>query len=374
MLYCPKFQQDFKVPVKIKLLDKYIFKKFMTTFVFVVALLVVVIVVIDFTEKNEKFIKNEVPTDLIVYYYMSFIPWIANLIAPITVFIATVLVTVGMAGKTEIVAILAGGISFRRMLLPFLVGAILIALTTFYVNGWMIPNSNKYRIAFEVEYLKKPFYFNERDIHFKIGPEEYLYLQRYNNRSEVGYKVTLEQVVGTQMRQKLTAKKMTWDDSLEHWEFRDWELRVIGEFEEEYSKGKQMDTVLAITPEDFDNKYQLNETMNLNELNEHIAMLKDRGADDVEVYEIEKYIRYMLPFTAIILTMMGVSVSAEKSTRGGAGFKIALGFLIAFVFIILFILVKAIAEAGSMNPIVAIWIPNMIGAVVTLILYRLVPK
>ncbi|WP_316044796.1 LptF/LptG family permease [Reichenbachiella agarivorans] len=358
----------------IKLIDKYIFKKFITTFIFVVALLVVVIVVIDFTEKNEKFIKNEVPTDLIVYYYLSFMPWIANLIAPITVFISTVLVTAGMAGKTEIVAILAGGISFRRMLMPFLVGAILIAMTTFYVNGWMIPNSNKYRIAFEVEYLKKPFYFNERDIHFKIGEEEYLYLQRYNNRSEVGYKVTLEQIVGTEMKQKLTATKMTWDDSLGRWQFKDWELREIGEFGEKYSKGDEMDTLLSITPEDFDNKYQLNETMNLNELNDHIAMLKDRGADDVEVYEIEKYIRYMLPFTAIILTLMGVSVSAEKSTRGGAGFKIALGFLIAFVFIILFILVKAIAEAGSMNPIVAIWIPNMIGAVVSLILYRFVPK
>ncbi|MBU2912533.1 LptF/LptG family permease [Reichenbachiella agariperforans] len=357
-----------------KLLDKYIFKKFMTTFIFVVAMLVVVIVVIDFTEKNEKFIKNEVPTDLIFYYYMSFMPWIANLIAPITVFIATVLVTAGMAGKTEIVAILAGGISFRRMLAPFAVGSILIALTTFYVNGWMIPNSNKYRIAFEVEYLKKPFYFNERDIHFKIGPDQYLYLQRYNNRSEVGYKVTLEEIVGTELKQKLTARKMTWDDSLKVWEFKNWELREIGEFGETYSKGDEIDTLLSITPEDFDNKYQLNETMNLNELNDHIAMLKDRGADDVAVYEIEKYIRYMLPFTAIILTMMGVSVSAEKSSRGGSGFKIALGFLIAFVFIIMFILVKAIAEAGSMNPLFAIWIPNIIGTVITLVLYRFVPK
>ncbi|MCV9386723.1 LptF/LptG family permease [Reichenbachiella sp. ABR2-5] len=357
-----------------KLLDKYIFKKFISTFVFVVALLVIVIMVIDFTEKNEKFIKNDVPTDLIFYYYLSFMPWIANLIAPITVFIATVLVTAGMAAKTEIVAMLAGGISFRRLLLPFFVGSLLIAATTFYVNGWMIPNSNKYRIAFEVEYLKKPFYFNERDIHFKIGPEQYLYLQRYNNRSEVGYKVTLEEIIGTELKQKLEARKMTWDDSLERWQFKDWELRTIHEFGETFTKGDEIDTVLSITPEDFDNKYQLNETMNLDELNEYIALLRERGADDVGVYEIEKYIRYMLPFTAIILTFMGVSVSAEKSTRGGAGFKIALGFLIAFVFIIMFILVKAIAEAGSMNPLFAIWIPNIIGTVITLILYRFVPK
>lgn len=346
----------------------------MTTFLFVVALLVIVIVVIDFTEKNQKFIENEVPTDLIFYYYLSFMPWIANLIAPITVFIATVLVTAGMAGKTEIVAILAGGISFRRMLVPFGVGAVLIALTTFYVNGWLIPNSNKYRIAFEVEYLKKPFYFNERDIHFKTGPEEYLYLQRYNNRSEVGYKVAMEHIIDTELKAKLTAKKMVWNDSSESWTVKNWELRTLKEFGEEYSKGDRLDTVLSITPEDFDNKYQLNETMNLNELNAHINLLKGRGADDVMIYEIEKYIRYMLPFTAIILTLMGVSVSAEKSTRGGSGFKIALGFLIAFVFIILFVLVKAIAEAGSMNPLIAIWIPNMIGGFAALVLYRFVPK
>lgn len=360
--------------MRLKLLDKYIFKKFISTFIFVVILLVVVIIVIDFTEKNEKFIRNEVPRDLIFYYYMSFAPWIANLIAPITVFIATVLVTAGMAAKTEIVAILAGGISFRRMLLPFFAGSLLIAATTFYVNGWMIPNSNKYRIAFEVQYLKKPFYNTERDIHLKIAPEVYLYLQRYNNRTEVGYKVTMEQIVDNQLQQKLTARKMKWQDSLARWRFDDWELREIGQFGEKYSKGDELDTLLQITPEDFENQYQLNETMNLDELNSHIELLKERGADDVGVYEIEKYIRYMLPFTAIILTFMGVSVSAEKSTRGGAGFKIALGFLIAFVFIIMFILVKAIAEAGSMNPIFAIWIPNMIGTAITLLLYRFVPK
>ncbi|MGL1887360.1 MAG: LptF/LptG family permease [Reichenbachiella sp.] len=360
--------------MRLKIIDKYIFKKFITTFLFVVALIVVVIVVIDFTEKNEKFIRNEVPTDLIFYYYLSFMPWIANLIAPITVFIASVLVTANMAAKTEIVAILAGGISFRRMLLPYAAGAAMIAGMTFYVNGWMIPNSNKYRIAFEVEYLKKPFYFNDRDIHFKVGPEQYLYLQRYNNRSEVGYKVVMEEIEGTVLKAKLTGKKMTWNDSLQSWKILNWNLRTINEFGETYTTGDELDTLLSITPEDFDNKYQLNETMNLNELNDYIKLQESRGADDVMIYKIEKYIRFMLPFTAIILTMIGVSVSAEKSNRGGAGFKIALGFLIAFVFIIMFILVKAIAEAGTMDPLIAIWIPNIIGSVAALVLYRFVPK
>ncbi|MFY0627150.1 MAG: LptF/LptG family permease [Reichenbachiella sp.] len=359
-----------------KLLDKYILKKFLVTFFFVVGLLVIVIVVIDFTERNDKFIRNNVNGSMILDFYLSYIPWIANLIAPITVFITSVLVTTGMAAKTEIVAILSGGISFRRMMLPYFIGASVIAATSFYANGWLIPNANKFRIGFEIEHLKKPFYFNERDIHFKIAESDYLYMERYNNRSEVGYRVTMEKIdeVNKKLLAKLTARKMTWDDSLMTWQLKNWELRVINDFGETFTNGEVLDTLISLTPEDFDNKYQLNETMNLTELNDHIQLLTLRGADDIAVYQNEKNIRYMLPFTALILTFMGVSVSAEKSTRGGAGFKIALGFLIAFVFIIMFVLVKAIAEAGSMNPLLAIWIPNIIGAVATVILYRFVPK
>jgi len=272
------------------------------------------------------------------------------------------------------VAILSGGVSFRRMMLPYFIGGSLIACTSFYANGWLIPNSNKERIGFEIEYLKKPFYFNEKDIHFKIAEYDYLYMERYNNRSEVGYKVTLERIEDGKLMAKMTARKITWDDSLKTWTLKNWELRTIDAFGETFETGDEIDTLINLSPADFDNQYLLNETMNLTELNEHIDLLTMRGADDIAIYQNEKYIRYMLPFTALILTFMGVSVSAEKSTRGGSGFKIALGFLIAFVFIIMFVLVKAIADAGSMNPLLAIWVPNIVGTVSTIILYRYVPK
>lgn len=333
-----------------------------------------IIVVIDFTEKNEKFVRNGVDGGLIFDYYLSFIPWIANLIAPITIFIAAVLVTSSMAAKTEIVAILAGGISFRRMMLPFFIASTLISAGTFYANGWWIPNSNKYRIQFEIEYLKKPFYFNERDIHFKVGEDLYLYMQRYNNKSETGYKATLEKIENHQMKEKLTAKKMIWVDSSGVWRFKDYHRRVVNSFGETFETGEQMDTLINLAPGDFENKYMMQESMNLSELDDHVELLIDRGADDVALYQNEIYIRYMTPFTAVILTLMGVAVAAEKNTRGGTGFKIALGFVIAFVFIIMFVLVKAIAEAGTINPLLAIWIPNIVGTVVTFLLYKLVPK
>ena len=357
-----------------KLLDKYIFKRFLTTFLFVVVLLVLIIVVIDFTEKNEKFVRHGVEGKMIFDYYLSFIPWIANLIAPITIFIASVLVTSSMAAKTEIVAILAGGVSFRRMMVPYLLASLFIAGGSFYAGGWWIPNSNKYRLEFEREYLKKPFYYNEQDIHFKVGEDLYLYLQRYNNKSNTGYKVTLEHIQEQVLKEKLTAKKMIWVDSLEKWRFLDYSRRIVNSFGEEYVQGDELDSLLNLNPDDFSNKYMMQEEMNLGELNEHVALLEFRGADDIAIYQNEIYIRYMTPFTAIILTLMGVAVAAEKNTRGGTGFKIALGFVIAFVFIIMFVLVKAIAEAGTMNPILAIWIPNIVGTVVTFLLYKAVPK
>lgn len=346
----------------------------MTTFVFVVLVLVVIIVVIDFTEKNYKFIDYKVPGIDIFKYYMTFIPFIAGLITPITVFIAVVLVTANLAVRTEIIAILSNGISFRRMMFPYFLGASMIAIVSFYLNGWWLPDLNKHRIEFEKEYLERPFYFNERDVHIQLSDTDFLYFQRYSNRSDMAYKVTLERVKGTHLIQKLTADKMKWDTLSRKWQLQEWNLRTFKDLGETYETGDELDTLLNISPEDFDYKYRLNETFTIDELNEYIAILKTRGSDEVKIFEIEKYIRYMLPYTVIILTLIGISVSAEKS-RGGTGFKVALGFLIAFIYLILFVLAKAIAEAGSIsNTILAIWTPNIIGIIAGLILYRFVPR
>ena len=357
-----------------KILDKYILKKFLTTFVFVVLVLVTIIVVIDFTEKNYKFIDYEVPNKEILKYYLTFIPFIAGLITPITVFIAAVLVTANLAVRTEIIAILSNGISFKRMMFPYFLGASMIAVTSFYLNGYWLPDLNKIRIEFEVEYLEKPFYFNKRDVHMQLNATDFLYFQRYNNRSDMAFKVTLERIKDQKLIQKMTAEKMKWDTLTRRWELQNWNRRTIKDFGEDYEAGDKLDTLLNIKPEDFAYKYRLNETLTIDELNEYIDILKSRSSDEVEVYEIEKYIRYMLPYAVLILTLIGISVSAEKS-RGGTGFKVALGFLIAFIYLIMFVLAKAIAEAGSIsNNVLAIWMPNIIGLISGLILYRFVPR
>jgi lipopolysaccharide export system permease protein len=356
----------------VKKLDWYILKKLLTTFIFVVALLLLIICVIDFTEKNDDFIKNDVPGRLIWKYYMTFIPYLASLLTPITVFITTVFVTAKLAGKSEIIAILASGISFTRLMIPYLMAAIMFGVTSFFLNSYIIPDANKFRISFELENLKDPFYYAGKHVHFKIGEEGYVYLFRYDNRRDVGNIVTLERIRDQQLIEKISAKQIRWDTA-GFWTLKAWQRRTIMEDGELIEEGKSLDTLLNLSPSDFGSKERHQETMTLTELNAYIKLQKSRGADDVHLYEINKYIRYMQPFTVVVLMFIGLIVSSRKS-RQGTGFQIALGFLIAFAFIITFILANAIAEAGSMNTILAVWIPNILFSIVGLILYKTVPR
>lgn len=356
-----------------KILDKYILKKFLTTFVYVVFILLAIIMIIDLTEKNDKFIRHALSFREIINYYFSFIPFITNLLTPITVFIATVFVTSKLAGHTEIIAILSGGVSFRRFLVPYMIGASIIALAYFYLNSYVIPDANKTRIAFENAYLSKPFYYDERNIHIKVAPTSYVYMESYNNKRNIGYKFSIETIDSLQLFEKLTSKKIEWDTIKNKWTIYDWDYRKFDGFKEYVKKGDKMDTTLSITPNDFGNTKGLHEALTLSELTDYMDELRSRGADNLNIYQIEKYIRYMAPFSVIILTFIGVIVSARKS-RGGTGFQIALGFVIAFVFIIFFILSRAIAEANSMDPLLAVWLPNITFSIIGLILYKTVPR
>ncbi len=356
-----------------KIIDRYILTRFLQTFFFVVLILILVIVVIDITEKTEKFAKNNLSASEILGYYLDFIPFMANLLTPITVFIATVYVTAKMAGHTEIIAILSGGTSFRRLMLPYFIGAAIIGGISFYLTGWVIPNSNKSRIAFELEYFKSNYRYDKTNVHIQVAHNTYLYLMRFNNQSNIGYRFTLERIDSTVLLEKLTADRIQWLEEEERWRLINWRNRKIDGMHEIITQGKEMDTTLVILPSEFGNDYKEYDGMTIPELNDQINTLRFRGASNVEVYEVEKYIRFTSPFTVIILAMMGVIVSAKKR-RGGAGFQIALGFFLSFVFILLFTMTKSIAETGAINPMYSVWIPNITFAGITLLLYKTVPR
>jgi lipopolysaccharide export system permease protein len=356
-----------------KILDWYILKKFLSTFIFVVFILVAIVVVIDITEHNDKFVQNNLSFWEVMDYYFSFIPFVANLITPITVFIATVFITSRMAGHTEIIAILSSGVSFGRFMVPYFIGASLIAAMTLYMNGWVIPDANKTRINFQITYFKKPKFFSERDIHMKVAPQSYAYMESYNNNSDVGFRFTLETIENNIVKEKLSAIRITWDTTNQKWTLHNWELRTLNAFDETVKRGNRIDTTLNIHPRDFSNISGLHETFTNDELDEYIEQLRMRGSDGINIYLIEKYVRFMTPFSAIVLTFIGLIVSSRK-TRGGTGFQIALGFLLAFIYIIFFIMSRAIAESSDLNPMLAVWVPNIIFSGVGLVLYKTVPR
>lgn len=374
-----------------KLLDIHILKRFLSTFVFVVVILLAIVTVIDLTEKMDKYAKAQLSTLEILGYYKDFIPWIGSLITPITIFIATVYVCARMAGHSEIIAILSSGVSFRRMLFPYFLGSLVVAAISFVLNGWIIPNSNKTRLAFELQYLQNKYYFDKRNIHLQVAPQTYLYMQSYQNVSRTGYHFTLERFENNRLIEKLSANRITWDSLQQKWTLYDWKLkRVDSVFE--YSQpdrvpgvpvststplaersGQTLDTALVIHPREFESDYRKYDGMTLNELNDYIRTLRARGSAGVEVYEVEKYTRYASTFTIFILVFMGVIVSSRKS-RGGTGLQIALGFLLSFIFIIFFMLFRTFAETGSMPPQISVWVPNIIFALIALGMYKYVPK
>lgn len=371
-----------------KLIDKYILKQFLTTFFFVVIILLAVITVIDMTDKMEKFAKANLTASQIAGYYADYLPWIGSLITPITIFIATVYVCARMAGRTEIIAILSSGVSFKRMLVPYFLGAGFVGLISFALNAWVIPNSNKSRLAFEVEYLKGKFYYDKRNIHIQVAPDVYLYLQSYNNTSNTGYHFSIERFEKNRLIEKLTGSRIEWDTTKQKWTVHDYAIKKIDDVFETTGQrprntrrpgraieksGARLDTALVIHPKEFESDYRKYDGMTLSELSEYINTLKARGSAGVEVYQVEKYTRFASPVTIIILVFMGVIVSSRKS-RGGTGLQIALGFTLSFIFILFFTLFRTIAENGQWPPEISVWIPNVIFGLLSLFMYKYTPR
>lgn len=359
----------------LRLLDKYVLGKLLTTFFFTVVVLVMVICVIDFTEKNDDFIKHNLGAWMIIRdYYLNLFPYYANLLSPITVFIATVLVTARLAARTEIVAILASGVSFRRFLQPYVVGGLLIGGAIFGLIGWVIPLANKPRVDFERKYVKNRYVFKDRNVHIKIGPKDYAYLESYDNAANVGYRFAIETIEGTALRRRMSAEAIRWDSTRQAWHLTPQMVRIIGpDGKEKLQMRPPRDTTLNLYPKDFASTFKLAETMTTPELNRFIREKINRGADDTEIYLVEKYERYAYPFAIVILTVIGVIMSARKS-RNGVGGQIALGFVLAFIYIGFVILSRNLALVGGIPPMLSAWVPNMVFTTIGLVLYRFIPR
>ncbi|MHA7877757.1 MAG: LptF/LptG family permease [Bacteroidota bacterium] len=362
------------IKIAMKLLDRYILKKFLYAFLFVLLMLTIIITLIDSMEKNGQFMKYKLAYEEIVKYYCyGYIPFVINFITPISVFIATVFVTSRLAQRTEIIAIMSSGVDFLRFLVPYLAVAMTITLCNFALTGWGLAKANRMRISFETEYMDRIFDNRSQHLHIRIAPDRYFYVEHYRAYRNLGTNVTIETIKDNQLLEKLSAKYISWLQEEEKWQLRDWTLRKIDGLEEHIQLGSTLDINLGIHPSDLDMTPKMHEMLTLPELNAQIKALKSKGADSIHIFLTEKYTRYMSPFAAIILTIIGIMVSAHKSRRG-MSFQIAVGFILAFIYIALLLFSKGVAEAKGTHLLLTVWVPNIVFSVLGVVLYKVVPK
>ncbi len=356
------------------ILDRYILRKFLGTFFFSILLIICIVIVFDISEKIEDFISHDVPLGEIVFdYYANFIPYFINLFSHLFTFIAVIFFTSRMAARTEVVAILSGGVSFWRFLRPYMVGAALIGGLSFYLGNWLIPQANKTRLEFESKYVGARFINTDRNIHRQIAPGVFIYMEDYDNEKNVGTRFTLEKFDGMNRPLKIDAREIRYDSTTERWTILDYVGRYTDEREEVLFAGQRIDTAINISPKDFSRAQNVMESMETSELVRYIENERLKGSENVKYYEIERHRRIAFPFATFIMTMLGVAVSSRK-VRGGIGLQIALGIAIGFIFVLFMQVFTSYAASGSMPASIAVWIPNVIFAGLALVMLRMAPK
>jgi len=360
----------------LKKLDLYILKKFLGTFFFAILLIISISVVFDLTEKIDNFFEHGAPWDAIIFdYYKNFVPYFANLFTPLFVFIAVIFFTSKMAYQTEIIAILSSGVSFRRMMFPYFLGAAVIGAFSFLLGGYVIPPANKTRIKFENEYVKNRKEQGLEKIHMQIEPGVFVYMDKYRAYSGNGDYFSMEKYDEKEIISKISARYAKFDTATGKWQLKNYVQRdFINGIEHKIASGSKIDTLIPnITPKDFKEERKYFEMMTNTELNRYIDEQTARGVGNLEEFLIEKYKRVASPFSAFILTLIGVSLASRK-VRGGMGLHIGVGIALSFSYILFMTVSTTFAINGNMNPMLAVWIPNIVFSGIGIILYMRAPK
>lgn len=361
--------------LRVKKLDWYIFKSFILTFFIALILIIGIVIIFDISEKIDDFVKNEAPLRaIIVDYYLNFIPYFINMFSPLFVFITVVFYTSRQAANSEIIAILSSGVSYKRMLVPYMAAAAIITGLSLVLNLYVIPNSNATRLEFEQTYVKKRSAAKTRNIHYQIAPGEFVYVESFSQWNKTAYKFTLENIDDNRLVSKLSAESAQWDSTMDGWRLRRYVLRDYADgLEDRVQCGERLDTVIALKLSDFYFNEKTVQTLSIKNLNALIETQKMRGDSNVMYAEIEKNNRYALPFSAFILTIMGVALSSRKK-RGGIGWNLGLGIGLAFTYILFMRFSQMFVYAGTMSATIALWLPNVLFAIIAAVLYKKAPK
>lgn len=359
----------------LKIIDLYIIRKFLGTFFFALLIIIAIAVVFDISEKIDDFIENKASfKEVLVDYYFNFIPYFSVLFSSIFTFIAVIFFTSKMAYNTEIIAILSSGMSFKRLLVPYMIGAFVIASFSFLISNYVLPPANEVRLEFEEKYLHhRPVRYDETNIHKQLEQGLFIYMENYINTTDIGHKFSMERYVDGVLVSKLTSNFIRWDSIKNKWTIRNYYIRNIDGMKEEIITGSTLDTTLNMHPSEFKRRFNFIETMSLEELNHFINVKRMQGEEGLVAYIIERDKRLAYPFSTFILTLIGVFVSSKK-VRGGIGVQIGIGLLCSFSYILFMQFSSQFAIGGGLNPLIAAWVPNIIFLFFTLLLYRMAPK
>lgn len=356
-------------------LDRYIIKKFLGTYFFAIALIISIAVVFDINENIDKFVTNKAPVSAIVFdYYMNFIPYFSNLFSPLFVFIAVIFFTSKLAENSEIIAMFSTGMSFKRMMRPYMISAAIIALVTYGLGAYVIPEGNITRLNFEDQYKKKKKQEYVRNVQLEVDSGVIAYMERYENYNKTAYRFSLDKFVDKKLVSRLTARSATYDTTnVHHWTVKNYIIRELNGMRETITKGERLDTIIKMEPQDFLIMKGQQQTMTSPELSEYISKQKQRGFANIKEFEIEYHQRIAMSFAAFILTTIGVSLSSRK-VKGGMGLYLGIGLALSFSYILFQTVSATFAVNGNTPPIVAVWIPNLLYTVIAVYLYRKAPK
>lgn len=351
----------------IKKLDTYIIKKFLGTYIFAIILILAITVMFDINEKLDAFLKAPLKATLFDYF-LNFLPYFANQFSPLFTFIAVIFFTSKLADNSEIIAMLSSGMSFPRLLRPYMISATVIAAATYMLSAYIIPPANVKRIDYTNTYVKNKSVEYGTNIQLQVAKGEIAYMSRYDNSARMGYKFSLESFKDKKLVSRLTAQTIRYD-SLHNWQVRDYMIRDFKGTREVITRGAKLDTVIPIEPRDFLIAKNDHEKMTTPDLEDYITRQKDRGVANIKGFEIEYHRRFAMTAAAFILTIIGMSLSARK-VKGGMGVNIGIGIVLSFSYILFMTVTSSFAVSGLTSPMIAMWIPNVIYTIIAIILYR----
>ena len=361
----------------VKILDLYIIKKFIGTYIYSIFLIISISIVFDVNENLAKFSQYHAPLKAIVFdYYMNFVPYYANLFSPLFVFIAVIFFTSKLAGNSEIISILAAGISFKRLLRPYMISALLISALTFYLGAYIIPKGTIVRQNFETMYKNKKKNTSADNVQLQVGKGIIAYIQHYDNNMKKGYGFCLDKFENKKLVCHLTASEVQYDtisESKYHWKLSNWRIRQMRGLKETITSGAEKDSIIMMEPTDLVFSKGQQETFTSPQLREYITKQIDRGSSNVVQYEVEYHKRIATSFASFILTTIGVSLSSRKR-KGGMGMYLGIGLALSFSYIMLQTVSATFAIQANTPPMLAAWIPNIIFAVVAYFCYRKAPN